>query len=133
MKKYSKLKKTIYIILPFALIPVLFFVGKFVSQYAHLYPGCPIYNLLHLYCPGCGMTRAFTALFHGDIILCLRQNVFCILSIIVAIWLYIEFLFKVFGKKAPFSFNTTFWAVVALVLCIVYFVIRNVFGILVPM
>lgn len=132
MKEYSKTQKIIHIILPFVMIPVLYFVGKFLSHYAYLYPGCPIYNLLHIHCPGCGMTRAFTALLHGDILLSIRQNIFCIISVIVSVWLYIEFLFKVFGKKAPFSFNTTFWAWVALILCIIYFVIRNVFPALAP-
>ena len=78
------------------------------------------------------MTRAFTALFHGDIVLSLRQNVFCITGIIVCVWLYIEFLFKVYNKKPPFTINTTFFAIVALVLTIIYFVIRNVFPALAP-
>jgi Protein of unknown function (DUF2752) len=29
------------------------------------YPRCPIYDLLHLQCPGCGATRALAALLHG--------------------------------------------------------------------
>jgi hypothetical protein len=29
------------------------------------YPRCPIYELLHLRCPGCGATRAFAALLRG--------------------------------------------------------------------
>jgi hypothetical protein len=29
------------------------------------YPRCPIYELLHLQCPGCGATRALAALLHG--------------------------------------------------------------------
>lgn len=29
------------------------------------YPQCPIFRLTHLYCPGCGATRAIAALLHG--------------------------------------------------------------------
>lgn len=29
------------------------------------YPRCPIYEYLHLECPGCGATRALAALLHG--------------------------------------------------------------------
>lgn len=29
--------------------------------------GCPFYNLLHIPCPCCGVTRAWVAFFHGDI------------------------------------------------------------------
>lgn len=33
-----------------------------------LFPLCTMYQKYHLYCPGCGGTRAFLALLHGDII-----------------------------------------------------------------
>jgi hypothetical protein len=29
------------------------------------YPRCPVFFWLHLYCPGCGGTRALAALLHG--------------------------------------------------------------------
>jgi len=35
---------------------------------------CWIYEELHLYCPGCGCTRAFEALLRGDILRSLRYN-----------------------------------------------------------
>jgi Protein of unknown function (DUF2752) len=31
----------------------------------NFYPGCPIHELLHLQCPGCGATRALAAMLHG--------------------------------------------------------------------
>jgi hypothetical protein len=34
------------------------------AQYG-FYPRCPIHELLHLQCPGCGATRAVAALLHG--------------------------------------------------------------------
>ena len=34
------------------------------AQYS-FYPRCPIHELLHLQCPGCGATRAVAALLHG--------------------------------------------------------------------
>lgn len=33
-----------------------------------LFPICTMYQKYHLYCPGCGGTRAFLALLHGDIV-----------------------------------------------------------------
>ena len=32
---------------------------------SHFYPRCPVFFWLHLYCPGCGGTRALAALLHG--------------------------------------------------------------------
>jgi hypothetical protein len=34
------------------------------ERYA-FYPACPVFRYLHLYCPGCGSTRALAALLHG--------------------------------------------------------------------
>jgi heme/copper-type cytochrome/quinol oxidase subunit 3 len=38
------------------------------------YPQCPIYNTLHLLCPGCGTTRALAALLRGHVKEALRLN-----------------------------------------------------------
>jgi len=34
---------------------------------AGFFPVCPLYSLTGFACPGCGMTRGFHALLHGDI------------------------------------------------------------------
>jgi hypothetical protein len=34
-------------------------------QQHSFYPSCPVYRYLHVYCPGCGSTRALAALLHG--------------------------------------------------------------------
>jgi len=33
---------------------------------AHFFPQCPLHALTGLYCPGCGTTRVFHHLLHGD-------------------------------------------------------------------
>ncbi len=38
------------------------------------YPTCPIHDLLHIQCPGCGTTRAIAALLHGHLSEALRLN-----------------------------------------------------------
>lgn len=38
------------------------------------FPVCPLYRLTGFACPGCGMTRAFHALFHGDLMAALDFN-----------------------------------------------------------
>lgn len=37
-------------------------------------PVCPLYSMTGIACPGCGLTRGFHALFHGDIITALDYN-----------------------------------------------------------
>lgn len=38
------------------------------------FPACPLYTVTGYACPGCGMTRGFHALFHGDIVTALDYN-----------------------------------------------------------
>lgn len=44
-------------------------------------PGCPLHLLTGLQCPGCGSTRAFHALTHGDVLAALRMNLLAIAAI----------------------------------------------------
>ena len=43
------------------------------EQYS-FYPRCPINELFHLQCPGCGATRALAALLRGHVVEALRFN-----------------------------------------------------------
>ena len=43
------------------------------AQYS-FYPRCPIYEFLHLQCPGCGATRAIATLLHGHLAEAMRFN-----------------------------------------------------------
>jgi hypothetical protein len=38
---------------------------RFPPAGSRFYPRCPVFFWLHLYCPGCGATRALAALLHG--------------------------------------------------------------------
>ena len=51
-----------------------FFVGYFNPVTAGFFPQCPLYVMTGLHCPGCGLTRGFHALFHGDILTALDFN-----------------------------------------------------------
>ncbi len=46
----------------------LFVVGYFDPTTAGFFPVCPLHQMTGLNCPGCGLTRGFHALFHGDIL-----------------------------------------------------------------
>ncbi len=52
----------------------VFVVGYFNPVTAGFFPQCPFHALTGLNCPGCGLTRGFNALFHGDIVSALHFN-----------------------------------------------------------
>lgn len=51
-----------------------FVVGYFNPVTAGFFPVCPLYQMTGFYCPGCGLTRGFHALFHGDVLTALHYN-----------------------------------------------------------
>ncbi|SFN27780.1 Protein of unknown function [Dokdonella immobilis] len=44
-------------------------------------PPCPFHALTHLYCPGCGTTRALHALMHGHLGLALGMNPLAVMAV----------------------------------------------------
>ncbi len=47
---------------------------RFPPEKYSFYPVCPIYRYVHLYCPGCGSTRALAALLHGRLAEAMHYN-----------------------------------------------------------
>ena len=45
----------------------------------HIGIPCPIYEVTHYYCPGCGITRALVALVHGNFLQAFRYNMLVII------------------------------------------------------
>jgi len=54
---------------------------------------CLIYNIFHIPCPSCGLTRAYYALLEGDIISSLKYNILAI-PIAIVFLLYFVFCLK---------------------------------------
>src|SRR5271163_4772562 len=57
---------------------------RFPPATASFYPQCPVFYWLHLYCPGCGGTRALAALLHGRVDEALRWNAMTVAFVPVA-------------------------------------------------
>ncbi len=49
-------------------------VAYFDPTTAGFFPLCPLFAMTGFACPGCGLTRGFHALFHGDILAALDHN-----------------------------------------------------------
>lgn len=56
----------------------------------NVYPGCPLYQVSGVYCPGCGSTRSLAALSRGDAALAFRQNPLVMLSLPYLGWAWLR-------------------------------------------
>ncbi len=84
-------------------------LGAFVVSYfnpttAGFFPVCPLHAATGLNCPGCGMTRGFHAIFHGDISAALHFNLLLPVFLFVGIYLFIS-LGSIVIRGRGLSFN----------------------------
>ena len=54
---------------------------RFPPERYNFYPQCPVFRYLHVYCPGCGATRALAALLHARIAEALHYNALVVLLV----------------------------------------------------
>ncbi len=82
---------------------------------------CPIKTITGLDCPGCGITRMFVALFHGNIYQAFRYNPLVFIELPIIFILLVLYKFKKEYRKV---INIIF--IVLLIVTIVYGVLRNI-------
>ena len=123
--QYKRWQKALVIIAPFAAAVVCGAAAYLILRYVTLWP-CPSLTLLHIYCPGCGSTRAVAALLHGDLLLALRQNSVIPVMLLMAVLYYLEFALKVWGVRFRFPVIHNKVFITALFVCwLIYAVVRN--------
>ena len=103
----------------------------------HFLPVCPLFALTGYACPGCGLTRAFHALFHGDLLTALDFNALLPIWTLVFGYLFVSLvLTTVRGRGLPWKWVSPAMLVGYLVLLITFGVLRNLpyypFNILFP-
>lgn len=123
MNKYKK-----YICLLFIFI-LYFVIGKIFNFYLP----CPIHKLTNLYCPGCGITRMFIALFHLDFYKAFRYNQLLFIMLPIFIFLFIDYLIKIKKNKEPIYIKIPFFVyVLVIIITILFGVLRNIIPLLAP-
>jgi hypothetical protein len=101
-------------------------VAYFNPTTAGFFPVCPLYSLTGIHCPGCGLTRGFHALFHGDITGALRYNALLPIFAFVFAFVFVSLVlivvrgrglsWRIFPPSAMYGF---------LILAAAFFVLRN--------
>jgi Protein of unknown function (DUF2752) len=101
-------------------------VAFFDPTKAGFFPVCPLYSVTGLACPGCGLTRGFHALFHGDVLTALDYNALLPIFGLVLAYAFIQLVYYAWrGRALPVKLNhpKVYW--VALTLLLVFGVTRN--------
>jgi hypothetical protein len=93
---------------------------------AGFFPQCPFHAMTGLNCPGCGMTRGFNALFHGELLTALHFN--ALLPFFFLFFSYFGlslFLTAVRGRGLTWKFFTPPLLYIFLALTLIFAVARN--------
>jgi hypothetical protein len=101
-------------------------VAYFDPTAAGFFPVCPLYALTGLACPGCGLTRGFHALFHGDVLAALDHNAMLpFFAVLIACGFVALVYYAIKGRRLPFNpvHPSALW--VFLVMLVVFGVTRN--------
>jgi hypothetical protein len=101
-------------------------VGYFKPSAGGIFPPCPFLSLTGFACPGCGLTRGFHALFHGDILGALDYNLLLPFYAFFFGYLFVS-LFLTFARGRGLSFRVFKpWAVWTFFgLSFVFAILRN--------
>ena len=77
-------------------------VAYFDPATANFLPVCPLFALTGFACPGCGLTRGFHALFHGDVLTALDFNALIPIWVVIFGYVFVSMvLLAVRGRGLP--------------------------------
>ncbi|MDQ2746867.1 MAG: DUF2752 domain-containing protein [Acidobacteriota bacterium] len=101
-------------------------VGYFNPTTAGFFPACPLHAMTGLNCPGCGLTRGFHALLHGDVVSALRFNALLPIFGFVFAYLFLSLCLTAWrGRGLSWKIFTPTAMGVFLFVIAAFFVLRN--------
>lgn len=93
---------------------------------SNLFPVCPLYTITGLACPGCGLTRGFHALFHGDVVTALDYNALIPLFALAFVFLVVSLIWIAARGRGLVKLSASPpFLVATLVLLLAFGVLRN--------
>ena len=101
-------------------------VAYFDPSTSNFFPVCPLYALTGFACPGCGLTRGFHALFHGDISTTLHFNALIPIWAVIFAYVFVSMiLLAVRGRGLPMWPTSPRFLWAFMILLLVFGVLRN--------
>lgn len=124
VKKVRYIRWTLFIII-FSIVCIYFYYN---NPAVKPYPPCPFLYFTGHFCPGCGTSRAFHQILHGNILYALDLNPLMVVCIPFIIYLLICFLEPEVKEKCIVSrlvFNS-FFLKMMLGVIFIYWIARNI-------
>lgn len=112
-------------------LPVVFITACVLLQDTALWiaenvlPECVSFVELHIYCPGCGLTRCILAVMNGRLWLAVRCNAVVTMLFLFIALLYTELVFLSFGKDVYLLPRKAWVWILFGIMAAGYFVLRN--------
>lgn len=127
-------RKITALLIPPAALAVCYCISRlFVNFIFGIHYMCPIKLFTGFLCPGCGATRALSALLRLDVITSLRDNPIIILMCIFLVMLYLQFLTGTLGSPKKIIPDSKVFCFVLSGIIICYYIARNFITVLQPL
>ena len=105
---------------------IAWLLWRFPPASSRFYPRCPVYENFHIYCPGCGGTRAVSALLHGRLMEAFHLNPLVVLLLpLVLAFAAVAWFRAIRDTEFRWPDVHEIWVKVALAAAIAFMVIRN--------
>ena len=102
------------------------FVWYFDPTSAGFFPVCPLYRFTGFACPGCGLTRGFHALMHGDVLTALDFNAVIPLYLLIFGYLFVSLISLAIRGRGVVALDRNLyllWAIIGVL--ITFGILRN--------
>lgn len=127
-KYYRNLKKDFLIIHIIVILVITVILAQVLLQRFDLIPSfpCMFHEILHMYCPGCGGTRAFFAMMEGDFLKSLYYNPAVVMGVLLFLYYEIGVLITLIKKNGKaYLYRKKIFLYFYLIINFLFFILRN--------
>ena len=118
----ERFKKVIYKVVGFIILLLTYYL---LNLFFNISIKCPIYELTHLYCPGCGITRCLFSLIQLDFYKAFKYNqlVFILLPISFIYYIIYSYYYIKYNKRITIP---KYISITILIIVLLFGILRNI-------